>query len=97
MLIMRLLCICYEYNYLFLSHHNLILCILYKCHIGYINECSISLRLDFKTRWLSMGAWENSASNIIVGLMMSLTIRYWQFCVVFVVCSCITNQVYTNA
>ena len=42
--------------YLFLSHHNLILCILYKCHMSCINECSISMRLNLKTRWLSMGA-----------------------------------------
>ena len=83
---MCLLCICYEYNYLFLSHHNWVLCILYKCHMGCINECSISMRLGLKTRWLSMGAWENSASNIIVRLMMSLMTRHWQFYVVFVVC-----------
>ena len=53
---------------------------------GCINECSISMRLGLKTRWLSMRAWENSASNIIVGLMTSLMTRYWQFYVVFVVC-----------
>ena len=38
---MCLLCTCYEYNYLFLCHHNLILCILYKCHMGCIKGCSI--------------------------------------------------------
>ena len=43
---------------------------------GSINEYSISMRLGLKTRWLSMGAWENFAFNIIVGLMMSLMIRH---------------------
>ena len=36
--IMCLLCICYEYDYLFLSHYNLILCILYKCYMGCIKR-----------------------------------------------------------
>ena len=47
---MCLLCTCYEYNYLFLSHHNLILCILYKCHMGVLMNvlylCDSTSRYD---------------------------------------------------
>ena len=60
--------------------------------MGCDDKCSISLRLypesshnGDKTGSSSIGTWENYASNIIVGQMMLLITRHWQFYVVFVV------------